>query len=109
MRWYLRLQLGQQLLGQAIQLIMLSMAISGKVGEFLGIRALFVVLFIPLFVVLFLTCVGTILDKLKWVQMQDEQGRIRSGSWEKSYTNQKHILETVERIELMIHNKGYYP
>ena len=99
MRWYLRLQLGQQLLGQAVQIAMLSLAVADRVGGWLGIPAFLAAIGVPVIVLGGLLAVGTVLDWCHWVQRQDEQGRIRSGSWERSYANQERILQAVERIE----------
>ena len=101
MKWWLRLQFGHQLVGQIINLIMLSAAVSPAIGKFLNTRAIYVLVFLPIAIGCLLITVGYIMDRFGWYQKQEEQSRKRSGIWEANF-------KQLDRIERKIKKKKLY-
>ncbi len=94
MRWWLRLQMGWGLCGQAINMVMLSSALAPTIGKFFGCRAIYPALLLPPMIVLFLLTIGYLMDKWHWMQRQDAQHRMRSGTWQELFDR----LDKLERL-----------
>ena len=84
--------MGWGLCGQAINMLMLSAALSPTIGKYFGCRALWPALLLPPLIFFILLSVGYVMDKWNWMQRQDAQNRMRSGTWQE-------LFERLDRIE----------
>ena len=100
-KWWVRLQFGHQLVGQIINLIMLSAAVSPTIGKFLNTRAIYVLVILPIIIGCLLITVGYIMDRLGWYQKQEEQSRKHATIWEANF-------KQLDRIERKIKKKKLY-
>jgi len=86
--------MGWGLCGQAINMVMLSSALSPTIGKFLNCRAIYPALLLPPLIVTFLLTIGYLMDKWRWMQRQDAQQRMRSVTWQELFDR----LDKLERL-----------
>lgn len=73
-------------------MLMLSAAVSPTIGKYFGCRAILPALLLPPLIMTLLLSVGYLMDKWGWMQRQDAQNRMRSGTWQE-------LFDRLDRIE----------
>jgi len=98
MRFWLRMQMGQSLAGQAISIILLSANLSPAVGKFFNCRALYFAALLPPAIALLLLAIGTIMDRAKWQQRMDRQNLARSVAWPEAFERLQRIEASIDHL-----------
>jgi hypothetical protein len=93
MRWWLRFSMGWGLLGQGINLLLLSLSLAPTVGRYLGCRAIWPALLVPPAILTGICLVGWAMDRWGWAQRNDRENRARSPGWVELFAR----LDRIER------------
>lgn len=73
-------------------MVMLSSALAPTIGKYFNCRAIYPALLLPPMIVSLLLIIGYLMDKWGWMQRQDAQSRMRSGTWQE-------LFDRLDRIE----------
>lgn len=98
MRFWLRMQMGQSLAGQAISIILLSASLSPAIGKYFNCRALYFAVLLPPAIALLMLAIGTIMDRAKGQQRMDRQNL---APWPEAFERLQRIEASIDHLVSM--------